>query len=59
MGPESGSPTWPRRSKSRAGPARKGRPSTGSPRVYAEALLRVAEERGQAEDIGRELRALW
>jgi F-type H+-transporting ATPase subunit delta len=27
-------------------------------RVYAEALLRVAEERGQAEDVGRELRSL-
>ena len=24
-------------------------------RVYAEALLRVAEERGKAEDVGREL----
>jgi F-type H+-transporting ATPase subunit delta len=27
-------------------------------RVYAEALLRVAEERGQAEDVGRELQSL-
>jgi F-type H+-transporting ATPase subunit delta len=27
-------------------------------KVYAEALLRVAEERGQAEDVGRELQAL-
>jgi F-type H+-transporting ATPase subunit delta len=27
-------------------------------RVYAEALLRVAEDRGQAEDVGRELRSL-
>src|SRR3954453_14047751 len=27
-------------------------------RVYAEALLRVAEERGQAEDVGRELKSL-
>lgn len=27
-------------------------------RVYAEALLSVADQRGQAEDIGRELRAL-
>jgi F-type H+-transporting ATPase subunit delta len=27
-------------------------------RVYAEALLRVAEQRGQGEDVGRELRAL-
>jgi F-type H+-transporting ATPase subunit delta len=27
-------------------------------RVYAEALLRVAEQRGQAEDVGRELHSL-